>query len=223
MAASYDTIWKPALISGDRFLRLFLSHTHHHKADLAKLKAALTTLGVAAFVAHQDISPTKEWQDVIDFALRSCDALVAWLSDEFHASAWTDQEVGLALGRDVLVIPVKVEIDPYGLIGRYQAVQGAGRAWSDLAGELAAILRTHERTEQMMAEVAVDRFYFSYSYEDARKNLGLIQQIPGRLWTPKMEDRVEAATVDNDQVYDANVRLGGPSVAAKATKLLEEL
>jgi hypothetical protein len=109
-------------IWGREGYRVFLSHKAEVKAEAAGLKERLAVFGVSAFVAHKDIHPTKEWQDEIENALASMDAFVALLTKEFHESYWTDQEVGYALGRGVPLIAAKLERDPYGFIGRFQAL-----------------------------------------------------------------------------------------------------
>ena len=78
--------------------------------------------GISGFVAHEDIHPTKEWQDEIENALFSMDTFVALMTEEFHDSIWTDQEVGVAFGRGVPIISVKLGKDPYGFIGKFQAL-----------------------------------------------------------------------------------------------------
>jgi len=55
------------------------------------------------------------------------DALLALLTPGSNESKWTDQEVGVAVGRRVPVIPIRIGIDPYGLIGKYQAVREQGK------------------------------------------------------------------------------------------------
>lgn len=102
--------------------RVFLSHKAQVKKQTARLKESLAPFGVSCFVAHQDVHPTEEWQDEIESALRSMDAFVALLTKDFHESFWTDQEVGFALGRGVPLIAVKLGTDPYGFIGKFQAL-----------------------------------------------------------------------------------------------------
>jgi len=51
-------------------------------------------------------------------ALATCEALIAWLTPDFHESLWTDQEVGFCVGRSVLIIPIRVGLNPYGFIGK---------------------------------------------------------------------------------------------------------
>lgn len=116
--------------------RLFLSHHTSIKVPTHNLKIALLRYGIDSFVAHDYIKPTKDWQSVIEGALRAMDALVALVNEEFRASKWCDQEVGVAIGRDRLVIPVRLGVDPYGFMGRYQGVQGKGLQPAALANKL---------------------------------------------------------------------------------------
>lgn len=105
-------------------LRIFLSHKATCKQDATNLKQALSDYGIACFVAHEDIEPTKEWQKEIERALFSMDVLVAFLTEDFHESNWTDQEIGVAIGRSIPHITVRLGIDPYGLMGKGQALGG---------------------------------------------------------------------------------------------------
>lgn len=88
------------------------------------VKNELSKYGISCFVAHEDIEPTKAWQDEIKNALFSMDMLVALMDDTFHESNWTDQEIGIAIGRGIPIISIKLgEIDPYGFIGKFQALK----------------------------------------------------------------------------------------------------
>ena len=106
-------------------VRIFLSHKAKFKVETSKLKHSLAKLGVGAFVAHEDIEPTEEWQKEIESAIFSMDAMVALLTPDYHDSNWTDQEVGAALGRGVPLITVKLGMSPYGFMGKKQAMSGS--------------------------------------------------------------------------------------------------
>ncbi|MGB6386508.1 MAG: toll/interleukin-1 receptor domain-containing protein [Terriglobales bacterium] len=108
-------------IWGEQGYRVFLSHKSEVKKEAADLKKRLGSFGISSFVAHEDIVPTKEWQDEIENALASTDAFVALMTEGFHDSLWTDQEVGFAIGRGVPIIAAKLGRDPYGFIGKFQA------------------------------------------------------------------------------------------------------
>ena len=121
-------------------LRLFLSHVSQHKVEVSELKRALGDLGVSAFVAHEDIEPTAEWQAEIELAIASMHAMAALLTPEFHESLWTDQEVGMAVARGVLVIPVRLGRDPYGFVAKRQGMRGDLGSPGKLATDVVRIL-----------------------------------------------------------------------------------
>lgn len=122
--------------------RLFLSHKASVKKEAAGLKEALGRFGVSCFVAHQDIIPTREWQTEIENALHSMDSLAALLTPDFHDSLWTDQETGFAFGRGIPIVCVKLGLDPYGFIGKFQALSCS---WQDADVEIAKLLLKNER------------------------------------------------------------------------------
>lgn len=117
--------------------RVFLSHKAEAREETASLKDQLSKLGIAAFVAHEDIEPTRPWQDEIENALASMDAFVALMTQGFHDSSWTDQEVGYAYARGIPLISVRLGKDPYGFIGKFQALRAD---WGSAAIEVARLL-----------------------------------------------------------------------------------
>ena len=129
-------------IWADDQFRLFLSHKTEVKKETAVLKQQLRVFGISCFVAHEDIHPTKEWQNEIENALATMDGFVALMTKTFHESFWTDQEVGFALARNVPLIAVKFEQDPYGFIGKFQALSSN---WDSAAEEIARLLLHQER------------------------------------------------------------------------------
>ena len=124
--------------------RLFMSHVSAGKVFVAEVKRHLSTRGIDCFVAHEDIDPTKDWVREIEAALATCDALCAFMTPTFHQSNWTDQEIGFCVRRRVLIVPIRMGIDPYGFIARYQAMQGAGKSAEDIAIGLFEILASHD-------------------------------------------------------------------------------
>jgi hypothetical protein len=78
----------------------FLSHIRQERHLVGDVKRRLEgSYGIDAFVAHDDIHPSKTWREQIKTALASCHLFVAFLHDGFHASQWCDQEVdGLSRG-----------------------------------------------------------------------------------------------------------------------------
>lgn len=124
-------------IWGKNGFRVFLSHKANIKREAAGLKKRLRTFGISGFVAHEDIRPNKEWQNEIENALSSMNALVALMTEGFHESDWTDQEIGFAFGRGLPIVAVKLGMDPYGFLGKFQALSCN---WETSATEIAKVL-----------------------------------------------------------------------------------
>ncbi|MEO8219050.1 MAG: toll/interleukin-1 receptor domain-containing protein [Acidobacteriota bacterium] len=152
----------------ESYFRLFLSHVSAHKASVSNLKSELGLRGISAFIAHEDIKPSLEWQNEIDLALRSMDALVALLTPDFHLSNWTDQEVGFALGQRTLVVPVRLGLDPYGFIGKVQGVSGSLENPSRLADLIVTTLLDRVPTRRNM------RKGLAFAFAAARSNSSAI-------------------------------------------------
>jgi hypothetical protein len=157
--------------------RLFLSHVSSHKIAVSSLKDELGLRGVAAFVAHEDIEPSWEWQGEIELGLRSMHALAALITPDFHASRWTDQEIGWALGRGVLVVPVRLGADPYGLAGKVQGVSGSLEKPKTLASSLVNTLLLNSQTHGEMRRAIVSAFCEAESYIMAQTLKRLILKI----------------------------------------------
>ncbi len=129
-------------IWGGSGFRIFLSHKSEVKQETAELKERLRVFGISAFVAHQSIQPTKAWQDEIENALGSMDGFVALMTKDFHDSEWTDQEVGFALARGTPIVAVQMGKEPYGFIGKFQALSSN---WQSAAEDIAKVLINNEQ------------------------------------------------------------------------------
>ncbi|MGD9873122.1 MAG: toll/interleukin-1 receptor domain-containing protein [Kiritimatiellia bacterium] len=149
-------------------VRVFLSHKASVKANTLRIKQSLARCGVAAFVAHVDIEPTEEWHREIERALFSMDALVALLSGDFHDSKWTDQEVGVAIGRGVPLVAIRLGLDPYGLMGKSQGVGGC--SWDDpdsIAFNVFQLLYKRLPDKSRLFECALSVYTASWSFADS--------------------------------------------------------
>ena len=176
-----STFWKP------EHCRLFISHVPQFKVEASDLaEECLSRYAITAFVAHEDIEPTKEWQNEIELALGSMDAIVALLTPEFNDSKWTDQEIGFAVGQGKLVIPVRCGLDPYGFIAKHQGIQGAGKTIPQIAADVFQTLLKHQVTQGRMAEALVAQFERSESYLGEKKyeTARTSSSVYGRLASP---------------------------------------
>lgn len=196
-AVSPDTATR---IWGTGGFRLFLSHKSEVKKQVAELKLRLGSYGISCFVAHEDIHPTKQWQDEIESALTSMDGFVALLTDEFHNSYWTDQEVGFALGRGVPIIAVRLGLDPYGFIGKFQALTCD---WGNAPLEIVGLLIHQPR----VLEAYIKAIQNCRSFDEGNTLARVLPNIQ-RL-TEEQAQKMHVAFRDNDQLRGSFGFFGG--------------
>ncbi len=141
----YKKIFSDTLVDipdfwGQGYVKAFISHLATNKSRVSSLKNSLETWGISSFVAHTDIEPSREWMQEIEKALASMDILIAVVEPGFKESNWTDQEIGYALGRRVDIIPLRVGLDPYGFMGKYQGIQVKNKLPEKVAQEIVCVL-----------------------------------------------------------------------------------
>jgi hypothetical protein len=182
----------------DGYFRLFLSHVSLHKSKVSQLKAALLDHGISAFVAHEDIEPSLEWQEEISLALRSMHALAALMTPDFHASNWTDQEIGWALGRGAPVIPIQLDVVPYGFVGKIQAIRGSLDGPDSLASRITLALLRSGQAHIHMRRAIVKAFENSFSFPVSERLKNIVVTVAD--FTEEEKDRLRAACKNNTQV-----------------------
>lgn len=186
-------------IWGEEGFRVFLSHKNEFKKETAELKKRLNLFGVTCFVAHEDIEPTKKWQDEIENALSSMDAFVALITKNFHDSVWTDQEIGFALGRGVPIIPIKFGKNPYGFIGKIQALScSKDSVAEEIAEETIKLLINHDR----MLDAYIKALEKCRNFGEANTIAKILPSI-NRLSENQVSNLISAFN-ENAQVYDSN-------------------
>jgi hypothetical protein len=99
------------------------------------------------------------------------------------------------------VLPIRAGLDPYGFIGRYQAVQGGGQSPENLAKALFEVLVQHDLTSVPMAEAIVDRLEDAQSYDSSKTIRQWLDKVPK--WTPDLLTRLEGTIDRNSQVRGA--------------------
>jgi hypothetical protein len=183
--------------------RVFLSHRAIFKVEAKQLKDELARYGAASFVAHEDIQPTLAWQTEIERALASMDVLVAMLSEGFAASHWTNQEIGVALGRGIPVVSLRIKEDPVGFVGSSQAVNGRGKPPSSWAKDLSGTFSAYSSLGRRLLAGLVTRWENASSYSEAIEVLDRFEatsSMPADLIA-----RAQAAYEANDQLHTSHV------------------
>lgn len=205
------TFWKTG------YFRLFLSHLASFKIQASRLQTALSKYGISSFVAHEDIEPSKEWQQEIEASLHTMDALSALLMPGFKESNWCDQEVGVAVGKDVLIIPVRKKLDPYGFIGKYQGIQATNKNISEVADEIFQVIVKSPKTRNKMLRSlanAISQATVKDEAIDKIKILGSVKNIPPEILETLKQSVADNNVLINEQIFinDLNKILSAYSI-----------
>ena len=123
-----------------------------------------------------------------------------------------------------LVLPLQMGVDPYGFIGKYQAIPSSVdpfTTYSDIEAILTALIR-NPTTATKAAPIAVHRYARSASFDAARAGYALLQNVPRQEWTPAMNYEVDRAHAENDQLIHANLPGRGP-IPDAVNELLQDL
>ena len=194
----------------DNSLRLFLSHRVRYKAQAHSLAEALEPYGVSVFVAHDKIEPTEDWQKEILNALMTMEVMLVLLTDDFHESNWTDQEIGFALGKGTPIICVKVGAgDPQGFIGARQALKGSLQEITDVAPEVYRTLINKIGQQARLKEILIEAFVSSDSYMDTMAALKRLTETTDHLTDSELK-RIMEGYARNDQLHGcAGIHTGG--------------
>jgi hypothetical protein len=138
----------PAMWKDDTRLRVFVSHLSTEKEKATRIRDCMRAASMSAFVAHEDIEPTLEWQVQIERALNSMELFVSMHTLGFRDSVWTQQEIGFAVARGVKIIAVRFEEDPTGFIQKNQALSRGEKRAEQLVKEIKALIMKDERLRE---------------------------------------------------------------------------
>jgi hypothetical protein len=179
--------------------RIFISHLATQRAYAGQLQDAFSAYGISSFVAHKDIEPALEWQNEIELALRSCDALVALMHPGFHASNWTDQEIGFVMGRSKPTFAVILGEAPYGFIGRFQAFNGSNKPVASVALEIFTALLNNKETSASIAFCLAKSLESSGSFARSVQLVALLEKVQHA--DQRFAQALHSSLKNNSQVY----------------------
>ncbi|TRO90536.1 toll/interleukin-1 receptor domain-containing protein [Glycocaulis profundi] len=185
-------------------LRLFISHRDGDKELANTIASLLDPVGVSSFVAHDAIKPMREWQKEILNGLLTMEVMLVLLTDEFHESVWTNQEVGFALARNIPIVILKTgKVDPRGFISNKQAIKIPYEAVESEIHRLKQIIIKEVGHESRVKASLIDSFIGSANYSDAMTRLQSLVD-----FTDRLNDREFRLIVEgyyrNDQLHNCN-------------------
>jgi len=191
------TIWR----SG--YVRLFVSHRDNYKRQAQRLSNELEVYGISCFIAHDTIEPMEVWQHEIEKGLATMEIMMALVTDDFHESVWTNQEIGFALGNAIPIIALKLDHqDPAGFIANRQALKASYDHPETAASDIYEIIAEKLGQRNRLQPALVAAFAASPDFSQAKIRFQRLDQFVTRLSNKELAQLLAAYEV-NPQLHNA--------------------
>jgi hypothetical protein len=192
-------------IAGIKSLRIFISYTIATKEFVGQLKYQLELYGFDVFCAHEDIRPAVEWQDDILRNLEMTDVFIPVLTNDYKVSNWTDQETGIAVAGQKFIVPLQIDITPYGFISKLQSLKlkAGGHDGIDIAVvDIIDAIIMRSKFKADMKSFFINALAESKSFEEAKLRSRTICNKFDNFSQGDVK-RMYVAAIENHQVYES--------------------
>ena len=179
-------------------LLVFLSYSHIDRRLASGLKVGLEHYGFEVFLAHKDLTPSVEWQKAILKNLKVCQIFVPLLTKNFEDSAWTDQETGAAIILGKVIVPIRIDLVPYGFIHKYQALNMPKKINRGACWRIVKILARKKAIRNCVLDGYISVCLASSSFKEAAANFAnLVELAP---FSSLQLDRILEGCASNHQI-----------------------
>lgn len=198
-------------------LRIFISYSHKDKKIAGAIKEAFNYYGMEAFLAHEDIKVGQEWIDVILTNLKQFDVFVAVLSKNFFESEWTNQEVGFAICKGTIVVPISIDgTIPSGFLRIFQALtkfeyKEYQKSYFDKEiildckesiFDVIKIISANPDFRENIKDSLIRGLTNLWSYRTAEKHLALLNEL--QPFSSEQINEIINQSLNNRQIYEAS-------------------
>jgi len=181
--------------------KAFLSYSTKDKLLAGRVKQCLTYWGIDVFLAHEDIRPSKEWQNEIIENLRGCNIFIPLLTKHFRRSEWTDQESGMAIIESKTAIPLSIKsVKPHGFLARYQALKLHVKALDRSCEELILTMRNNNKLKKNVQDSFIRSFLRSGSYDEANAKSKRLEKLGP--YNKRQVNEIIRGSITNSQIYE---------------------
>jgi hypothetical protein len=176
----------------------FMSYSSTEEAMAGSAKDFLEKYGLSVFLAREDIKPTADWQKEIVYNLKSCDVFMPLLTAKFSKSEWTDQETGMAFALDKFIIPLKVDVNPYGFIWKYQGCPFDTKNIKDSCLKIIQVLRNESSLSESLRDCLLRSLEKAHNFDAANEILKELAVF--KIFTGKQINQILRISIKNNQV-----------------------
>jgi len=157
-------------------LRIFLSYSADDKILAGKIKSILGRFNINVFLAHEDIQPLQEWEEELIHNLNNCDIFIPILTKNFLNSDWTSQEIGIAYSKQKLIIPLKIDVAPYGFIGKIQALKVSEDIIEESSQKILEIIGRERLLKENLMDCLIQSLDNVHNFDSADRRLDILKE-----------------------------------------------
>jgi TIR domain len=184
-------------------MQAFLSYQTQDRHIAAKVREFLDSITIPAFMAHEDINVSHEWQKVILDEISKADIFIPILSENYLKSPYCMQESGIAIFRmaGITVIPLSTDgsVSP----GFMTHVQSK-RIDPNNVSHSALFAGIAQYNCNFAIDRMINRLALSRNYASAEANFKLLFPYLGGATDEQIVEILEAAA-SNNQIADAGL------------------
>lgn len=133
-------------------------------------------LGLEVFLAHEDLTPSRNWQKEIKKNLKRCDIFIPLLTKKFKESDFASQEIGIAVSEDKFIIPLEIDINPFGFIANIQSLKIDKKNLSNVAKKIINLIKNESNFGKNMKSFVLNQLEKSGSFEEATARVKLLKE-----------------------------------------------
>ncbi len=186
-----------------KILEVFLSYSLKDYDNAKQLKEFLEEFGMNVFLAHTSIEPSRAWEEEIIKNLKGCDIFIPMMTNNFEDSKWTDQECGIAYNEGKKIIPLMVDLTPYGFLGKFQAlrVDTSKWIWKDKDDRVKLIDFINQEFPQVIRESVLNSMEKTRSWIIGKTKIKILKS--NEPFSKEEINKIIEASTYNSQIYDA--------------------
>ncbi len=190
-------------------IKIFLSYSTKNKIGAGQIKTWLTDFGFKVFLAHEDIEPSLEWQNVIIQNLKECHVFIPVITKYFYESRWTDQESGMAYVLDKLIISVSVDRNtPQGFLGKFQSLKLDKKDIHNSCTQIVKTIMKNPKFSPIILDLLIKFLPKSKSYASAGWKSKLLGEYKN--FSKDQINLIFKAAIENNQIsfeYDSRITI----------------
>ena len=182
-------------------LRVFLSYSSKDKKIVGVIKKYLEKYGLEVFIAHDDIKPSSEWQEVILQNLDSTDIFIPIITENFQSSPWAGQESGIAFSKEKFIIPVSINgFHPLGFLNKYQSLNFKLDDFEESCNSIIKVIKGNTRYNLALLEPLIRSLPTVGTFDQAGRKFYLLSEFQ---FLPDQINELVKYSIKNNQIYSS--------------------